>query len=134
VKNKSIIFFDGICTLCNKTVLFILKHETNKLIYFSSLQSKFAQDIFSKKSINIEEFNSIIFIENNCIYYKSQAVFRISKNLKFPFNLLKYFRFLPVFITDFIYDIIAENRYRIFGKIEQCQLLTESDKKRFLVN
>ena len=134
MKNKSIIFFDGICTLCNKTVLFILKHETNKLIYFSSLQSKFAQDIFSKKSINIEEFNSIIFIENNCIYYKSQAVFRISKNLKFPFNLLKYFRFLPVFITDFIYDIIAENRYRIFGKIEQCQLLTESDKKRFLVN
>jgi predicted DCC family thiol-disulfide oxidoreductase YuxK len=129
---KSIILFDGVCNLCNLSINFIIKHDFKKQFLFASLQSDAAKEIllqFSQKKI---ELNSIILVENNIIYDKSTAVLKISKYLTNGFKLFYFFILIPKFIRDWIYDLIAENRYKWFGKKENCMVPSSEVKNRFL--
>ena len=112
----NIVLFDGICNLCNASVRFISKHDKNSKIHFASLQSETAKQLLVNKAIDTKKIDSIIFISDEKIFFKSNAAIEIAKMLDgFP-NYLKYFQFIPRAIRDIVYDLIAKNRYRLFGK------------------
>lgn len=119
--NMYIVLFDGICNLCNAAIRFITKHDKDKTIAFVPLQSEKAKELLKNSAFNTENLNSIVFIADQKIYLKSDAAIEIAKLLHgFP-RLLKYFQFIPRPIRDFVYDLIAKNRYRLFGKT--CTLI-----------
>jgi len=112
----NIVLFDGICNLCNASVRFIIKHDKKSKIQFASLQSETAKQLLLNKAIDTQKIDSIIFISDEKIFFKSNAAIEIAKMLDgFP-NYLKYFQFIPRAIRDIVYDLIAKNRYRLFGK------------------
>ena len=123
----NIVLFDGICNLCNASVRFITRHDKNNTIQFASLQSETAKEILSQLNIDSQKIDSIIFISNEKMFIKSDAAIEIAKLLHgFP-RLLKYFQFIPRPIRDFVYDLIAKNRYRLFGK--SCALQPSNQNK-----
>ena len=123
----NIVLFDGICNLCNASVRFITRHDKNNTIQFASLQSETAKQLLLKMNIDSQKIDSIIFISNEKMFIKSDAAVEIAKRLDgFP-RLLKYFQLIPRPIRDFVYDLIAKNRYRLFGK--SCSLQPSNQNK-----
>lgn len=131
---KKIILFDGVCNLCNNFVNFIIKHDRKDVFRFASLQSDIGGKLTLERGIEIEEaMNSVILIEPGVAYYrKSSAVLEISKNLSGGYSLFRYFTFLPESLRDSIYDIIARNRYKWFGKKNACMIPTPELQSKFL--
>ena len=129
--HSSIILFDGFCNLCNGAVQFILKNDHKRIFKFASLQSAFGQNFLKQHQIPTESFNTLILIENDQVFTKSKAVFKIAKQLP-KYKWLSLFSFLPSFITDFFYNLVSRNRFTIFGKRESCWLPTPELKDRFL--
>ncbi len=149
---NQIILFDGVCNLCNASVNFIIDHDSKKKFQFASLQSEFAQSLiinsssenklFTPKGIiplnqeiqkELNSLNSIIYFEDNVFYQKSEAALRIAKHLDGIYKLISAGKILPTSLRDFIYEYIARNRYRWFGKSESCRMPTPELKDRFLV-
>jgi len=130
---QPLLLFDGVCNLCNSSVSFILKHERNAKITFVPLQSEAAAEILKKFSLDPGQSGSIIFIDNNEFFLKSSAVVQISRYLKSPWKHFGLIRILPRMFSDFFYDLIAKNRYRIFGRKEKCMIPDESVRRRFLI-
>ena len=122
MEDKIIILFDGECAMCNNYILFVAKNDSDDNFRFLSIQNK---KIIELKTHDIEEDNisSICIIDNNKIKSKSRAVLKIVSMLKFPYNLLIVFYLIPSFLRDIIYDLVAKNRYRIFGKIDECSIV-----------
>lgn len=132
MKKNKIILFDGVCNLCSSSVQFIIERDKEDQFQFASLQSDFAQKILLKNKLNTSTFDSIVLVENDKIYQKSGAALRIAKELEFPWNLLYVFIIVPYPIRDFVYGIIAKNRYKWFGKKESCWLPTPALRSKFL--
>ena len=131
-EGKSIIFFDGVCNLCNSSVNFIIKHDKKKQFLFASLQSDAAKEIllqYNSKKINLD---SIVLLDNGKLFEKSTAALRISKHLNNGLFLLYIFIIIPTFIRDYLYDYIAKNRYKWYGKKDSCMIPTKDLKSRFL--
>lgn len=127
-KDNKIILFDGVCNLCNDAVTFVIKRDKANIFKFATLQSKHAQ-IFGLESDNM---NSIILIDGDKKYSKSTAALHIAKHLSGGFPLLYAFIILPKFLRDWIYDYIAKNRYKWFGKTESCMIPTPELQEKFL--
>ncbi len=132
MNNKSIVLFDGYCNLCNASVRFIIKRDKKQQYVFSSLQSDAAQKVLLQYEYNIFNTDSIILIENEKVYDKSTAALRIAKNLKPFWNYAYYLIYIPKYMRDWVYDLIAKNRYQWFGKKEDCTINSSSNKNRFL--
>ncbi len=130
--SQKIVLIDGVCNLCVAVVHFILKNEKNHDIKFASIQDSIGAKSMQKYGLAKDDLSSVVLIKNNQIYQYSDAALEISKDLKAPWSLLSYFRFLPKPIRDFFYNIIATNRYKIFGKKDSCFMPTAELKKRFL--
>jgi predicted DCC family thiol-disulfide oxidoreductase YuxK len=134
--NKSIIFFDGYCNLCNGFINYCLDHDTNEIFFYAALDSKAAQNIIPEELIANYRKNPLegtVFLwENERLYSRSEAAFRVFSRLNTIFRFLSIFRFLPKFITDSIYKLIARNRYKMFGKSESCRMPSLEIKSRFL--
>jgi predicted DCC family thiol-disulfide oxidoreductase YuxK len=131
-KKPLIILFDGVCNLCNGTVQFILKRDKKKRFRFASLQGKFGQDTLKKFGLPGGNPNSFILLEGDHIYTHSTGALRLFRHLEGIWKLLYGFIIVPVFIRDGIYNFIARNRYRWFGKSASCYLPTAALKERFL--
>jgi predicted DCC family thiol-disulfide oxidoreductase YuxK len=132
-KGKKIILFDGVCNLCNNSVNFIIKHDKKDVFRFASLQSEIGKKLVSERGLDPEELDSIILIEPGVAYYrKSTAALEISRELSGGYSLLKNFLFLPDSLRDAVYDLIANNRYKWFGKQESCMIPTPELKAKFL--
>ncbi|HIP26708.1 MAG TPA: DUF393 domain-containing protein [Flavobacteriaceae bacterium] len=132
--NKLIILFDGVCNLCNTSVNFILKKDVYNKFIFTSLQSDAAKKLllqFNDKIIK-NNLDSILLIHKNKVYNKSTAILYILRSLHFPYNLGFIFIIIPKFIRDYIYDIIARNRYKWFGRKETCRIPTKEELNKFL--
>ena len=127
-----ILLFDGVCNLCNRVVQFVIKRDTKATIKFASLQSDAGQVLLKKVGLPTDNFTSIVLIINNNHYLKSTAGLRVLKELGGVWKLLYVFIFLPKPLRDFIYDLIAKNRYQMFGKRDVCMLPTDDLKQRFL--
>jgi len=130
--NKLIILFDGVCNLCNSSVNFIIKHDTKEQFLFASLQSDAAKEILLQFSTKKLTLDSIILIDDSNIYEKSSAALQISKHLNSGYMLLYSFIIIPKSIRDWMYNIIAENRYKWFGKKKKCMVPTSKIRNRFL--
>lgn len=113
-----VLYYDGVCALCNHIVKLILKNLHQCPIYITPLQGNYA----SKNLTQPVKPDSIIFYYNNTYYYKSKAVFEIIKLLHPRVSWLAWFRILPVKLTDFFYDAVARYRYKIWGKYSVCPL------------
>ena len=128
----SVILFDGVCNLCNSTVQFIIKKDTKQQFKFASLQSDVAREILLHHSERNIELNSIVFILNNKVYLKSSAALRILWSLGGGYKLLFVFWIIPKPLRNFVYDFIATNRYKWFGKRDQCMIPNPEFKSRFI--
>ncbi|CAM1365527.1 thiol-disulfide oxidoreductase DCC family protein [Tenacibaculum xiamenense] len=132
-ENKKLILFDGVCNLCNSSVQFVIKHDKKNQFLFTSLQGNTGTKIINHFNIDREKTDSILlFTKEKKIYSRSKAALLIASNLKFPINLLAIFLVIPSFIRDTVYNYIAKNRYKWFGKKEACYLPTPELKTRFL--
>jgi predicted DCC family thiol-disulfide oxidoreductase YuxK len=128
-----IILFDGVCNFCNSSINFVIDRDYKNTFKFAPLQSDVASKLLTINNMKSMKMDSIILIEGNKIYTKSTAALRIAKNLSGAWFLLYYiFIPFPSFIRDFFYDIIARNRYKIFGKSEGCRIPTPELKSKFL--
>lgn len=132
LKNKTVLLFDGYCNLCHSSVQFVLKHEKNQELYFTSLQSPIGIEILNHYSINPKEIDSLVLIEKNKAYIKSSAALRLGKYLKGLYILGYMFMIIPPFIRNAVYDYIAKNRYKWYGKQDSCIVPDENLAKRFL--
>jgi len=131
IKKKKIVFFDGVCNLCNKTVDNIIRHDFTSEIYFAPLQSQVALKTLSQFSINPEDLESIIFYEAGVIHQQSTAALEICKYLT-GYKYLYFLKILPQSSRDFLYKIIARNRYKFFGRKNTCRIPTKEERERFL--
>ena len=129
MENQTILFYDGECGVCSRTVRFILKNERSNKLYFSSLQSDFAVRFLAKLGIESVSSNTLYLFENGKLYNKSSAALKLIAYLKRPFGLINILYVFPRFFRDFVYDRIAANR-KVFFK-DVCELIS-FDKNRFL--
>lgn len=127
-----IILFDGVCNLCNSSVNFVIKRDKHDVFKFGTLQEEPGKSILAKHQIDPSETDSIVFIENNKAYTKSSAAIRISKYLGGAYPLFGVFIIVPKFIRNWVYDYVAKNRYKWYGKKDQCMIPTPELKKKFL--
>ena len=132
LKHRSILLFDGHCNMCNSSVQFVLKHEKREQLSFASLQSDAGREILAHYNIDPKEVDSVVLIENEKAYIKSSAALRASKYLKGLYPILFGFIIVPSFIRDLVYDFIARNRYKWFGKTESCMIPDKNVANRFL--
>ncbi|WP_405098442.1 thiol-disulfide oxidoreductase DCC family protein [Oceanobacillus sp. FSL H7-0719] len=128
---NSIILFDGECNFCDASVQFIIQRDQKKQFKFASLQGEAGQKLINKYN-SPKNIDSLILLENNKVYYKSTAALRIAKQLKGMWKLLYIFLLVPPKIRDALYDIIAKNRYKWFGKKDSCMLPSPEMRSRFL--
>jgi predicted DCC family thiol-disulfide oxidoreductase YuxK len=132
-KDKKIILFDGVCNLCNSAVLFIIKNDKKDLFRFVALQSAVGEKIIAHIGVDLQKMDSIILYEPGiAYYYKSEAALKIASQLGSFFSLLVVFKILPTAFSDTTYDWIARNRYKWFGKKENCMIPTPELKSKFL--
>lgn len=129
-KDKPIIFFDGVCNLCNGAINFIIDRDKKSYFKFAPLQSSVAETYISRSVI--KNTDSIILWESGQLYSKSSAALKIARHLDGAWKAFYVFIIIPKFIRDFVYDIIAKNRYKWFGKRDSCRMPNEEIKNRFL--
>lgn len=132
MKMQSVILFDGLCNLCNGAVQFTIERDQQNVFRFASLQSNFAAEKLTPFNIAPENLESFILLENGKVYLRSTAALRVAKKLTGLWPLLYGFIIVPRFIRDAVYNYIAKNRYKWFGKQESCWLPTPELKNKFL--
>ena len=132
-QHKKIILFDGLCNLCDATVQFIIKRDTKDVFRFVSLQSDLGRELLQKLPIEFQLTDSVFLYESEKVFfYKTQAVFEIVKSIGGIYYCLLIFKLLPNTITNAVYDFIAKNRYRWWGKKESCLVPTKELESKFL--
>jgi len=131
-QNKKIILFDGVCNLCNGSVVFIIKRDKKDVFRFAAIQSDEGQELIQKYNIDTSKVDSILLLDGETYYAKSTAALKIARHLKGGYPLLYGFMILPRFLRNWVYDIIARNRYKWFGKKESCMIPTPELKAKFL--
>lgn len=134
--NPDIIFFDGVCNLCNGAVNFIIDRDRSGRFKFAALQSDFAKKKLALSGIEPHKLDSIVVVDssNGKIREKSSAALHIARKLNGLWPILYVFIILPRFLRDGVYDIIAKNRYRWFGRTDQCRMPSPELNKRFILD
>lgn len=131
--DKKIILFDGVCNLCDASVQFIYKHDKKDIFRFVAIQSELGQKIIKHIGVDTSKIDSIILYEPGLSYsYKAEAALTIAKNLSGIYSLLGYLNFIPNSIKNIVYDYVAKNRYKWYGKKDACMLPTQELKAKFL--
>jgi predicted DCC family thiol-disulfide oxidoreductase YuxK len=131
-KEHSIILFDGVCNLCNSSINFVIKRDSANLYKFTALQEAPGIGLLKQYGINTLDTDSIILIENGKAYTKSSAALRVAKGLSGVWPVLYGFIIIPKWIRNAVYDYIAKNRYKWYGKKDSCMIPTPELKNKFL--
>jgi len=131
-KNHSIILFDGVCNLCNSSINFVIKRDKNDVFKFGALQEEPGISLLKKYGINTLDTDSIILIENGKAYIKSTAALKVAKKLSAAWPLLYGFIIIPTFIRNWVYNYVAKNRYKWYGKKDSCMIPTPALREKFL--
>jgi len=130
--NKKIVLFDGVCNLCSNSVQFILKRDKKNQFLFGSIQGRTGQEYLAKFNLPATTLNSFMLVEGDTLYNRSTAALRMLKHLGGGWSLLYAFIIVPEFIRNAVYDLVAKNRYKWFGKKEECWVPTPALKAKFL--
>lgn len=129
--DKPIIFFDGVCNLCNGLVQFIIRHDKRGKFRFASLQSDIASQLLDGK-INLQEMRTLILLEHGNVYLRSRAVLRVASRLDGPWKASAVLYVFPAFLADAVYNLVSRYRYNLFGKKDSCMVPTPEMKSRFV--
>jgi predicted DCC family thiol-disulfide oxidoreductase YuxK len=125
-----IIYFDGVCNLCNGFVDFVIQRDKEHLFYFAPIQGKSALEKLSHQDLGLD---TVVYYDHGQVYKKSSAVLKIARELGAGYRFFSTIASaLPVPILNFFYDFVAQNRYLFFGKKESCRLPTPEERKLFL--
>ena len=127
-----IILFDGVCNFCNRTINIILKYDKQAYFQFAASQSIAAMGIMQAFKIEQIAIASVILIDQEKVYTKTDAVIQIANRLSGWPKLFRVLKFIPKPMRDFAYDLIAKNRYALFGKKDICMIPEPSMRHRFL--
>jgi len=130
--NYPVILFDGVCNFCNAGINFIIRQDKNKVFRFAALQSEVGQKLLVQYNLPGKEFESFVLIDEGKVYQKSSAGLKVYGRLPWYWKWTQVFWLAPKFLRDAVYDFIARNRYKWFGKKEQCMIPTKEVKNRFL--
>ncbi|GAA4807643.1 thiol-disulfide oxidoreductase DCC family protein [Litoribaculum gwangyangense] len=132
-KHKKLILFDGVCNLCNSSVQYVIKHDKKDVFLFAALQSDIGKQLIDAYNIDTKKTDSILlYTPEQGLDYKSTAALKIAYHLGFPNHVLCVFFIVPPFIRNRVYDYIAKNRYKWYGKKEACMIPTPELKSKFL--
>ena len=132
VNNHHLVLFDGVCNLCSASVRFIIKRDPEKIFRFASLQSAAGQRLLERFHIHPTELNTIVLVNGDQCYQRSNAALEIARKLSGGWPLLYLFKIIPAFLRDWIYNLISRNRYRLFGKQQACWIPTPELASRFI--
>lgn len=127
-----IVLFDGVCQFCNAGVNFILDHDRQGRIRFAALQSATGQALLAKFGLRRDRLDTLVLVEGNRFALRSTAALRIARYLDPPWPVLCALLFLPGFLRDGAYELLAANRYRWFGQLDACRVPTPELRERFL--
>jgi predicted DCC family thiol-disulfide oxidoreductase YuxK len=130
---KKIILFDGVCNFCSFWVDFVIKRDKKDKFRFAALQSEKTKELTGRFNIDVSSLDTFILIEDEKICTRSTAALKVCKELSGPVKILYPFIIIPKCIRDFFYDLIARNRYKLFGRRESCRVPTEDEKGKFLI-
>lgn len=132
-KDKKIILFDGVCNLCDATVQRVIEHDKKDVFRFAAIQSEIGKEIINHIGIDTAKTDSIILYEpGHAYYYKAEAAMKIAKQMGGWFSIVGWFNFLPEWISNGVYDYVARNRYKWYGKKNECMIPTPELKAKFL--
>ncbi len=127
-----VLFFDGLCVMCNGLVQKLLQIDRAHQFCFAPLQGETARAARQRYPQIPAELETMVYLEDGRVYLRSKGVLRAARLLPYPWKALSWFRILPGFITDLLYQLVARSRYRVFGKYEQCSVPAAEDRARFL--
>ena len=127
---QSIVFYDGDCGFCNRSVAWVMKRDQTQQIFFASIQSEFTSDFFTKNKFEMPDLSTFYFYSNGKLYSKSTAGLKVIKHFSVFWRILSFGIVIPRFMRDYVYDAIAKRRQRIFKSY--CFIPLEEQKKRFL--
>ena len=132
-QGKKIILFDGVCNLCNGAIQFVIKRDKKDVFRYAALQSEIGQEMISERGIDTAKTDSIILVAPGLAYYtKSEAALEIAKEFGGLWGLLLVFKWVPSSFRDSLYDVVARNRYKWFGRKDQCMIPTPELQAKFL--
>ena len=131
-ENDCVILFDGVCKLCNVWTQFIVKVDTQQRFKLCSVQSPEGQSILNHFKMPTDQFDTMLLVEGNQYFDKSDAFLNVVNKLGFPWRLLYVFKILPKGIRNWLYDRIALNRYYLFGQYDSCMLPSKENENRFI--
>lgn len=132
-KDKQLILFDGVCNLCNSSVLYVIKNDKANRFMFAPLQSAVGKQIIEKFNVDCSKTDSILlYSEDKGLSVKSSAALHIAKHLGFPRNLMSVFFIIPTVFRNWVYDFVARNRYKWYGKKDACMIPTPELNSKFL--
>jgi predicted DCC family thiol-disulfide oxidoreductase YuxK len=143
--NRPVLLFDGVCNLCNGTIRAVVRLDRDGAVLFAPLQSKVGQELLERAELSPEYFDSVVLVEPPTprtgaagegggwtASTKSEAVLRVCRRLDGPVPLLSLLVYLPEGLRDGVYDLVAEHRYRIFGRQDECPIPDERTRERFV--
>ena len=125
-----VILFDGVCNFCNASINWIISHDPAHRYRFAALQSEYGQKLLQKTNRDAMNFDSVILWRDGKVFEKSEAALEIARYLR-GWSWLYAFRFVPLFIRNFCYDLVARNRYRLFGRTETCRIPSQEERALF---
>ncbi|EPJ79940.1 MULTISPECIES: thiol-disulfide oxidoreductase DCC family protein [Pseudomonas] len=129
---EAVVLFDGTCKLCNGWAKFIIDHDQAHRIQLAAVQSPEGQALLAWAGLPTDDFNTIVLVSDNRFFVRSQAMFKIMERLPAPWRWMRSGRIVPERMRDWMYDRIAQNRYRLFGRYDACQLPSADHSRRFL--
>jgi predicted DCC family thiol-disulfide oxidoreductase YuxK len=127
-----IVLFDGVCQFCNASVNFLIERDKAGRIHFAALQSGLGQSLLARFGLDRHRIDSIVLVEGRRFSTESTAALRLTRYMDGVWPLFGVFLFVPAFLRDFGYEILARNRYRWFGRLDACRVPTPEIRQRFL--
>ncbi|MEO8698996.1 MAG: DCC1-like thiol-disulfide oxidoreductase family protein [Kofleriaceae bacterium] len=127
-----ILLYDGVCGLCAKSVRWILRHERDRELVFAPLQGATAAALRERHANIPESIDTVVLVDGDRAYLRSKAFLHLAKHLRAPWRWAHWFRWFPGFVLDLGYRLVAATRYRLFGKVDSCELPSPENRARFV--
>ena len=132
VTEHPVLLFDGVCNLCNGVVQFLIPRDPASVLRFASLQSEVGQRLLDAYDVPVDDLETVVLLDAEGYHLKSDAVIRVAEHLGGVYALARAFRLVPRSVRDWLYDAVAEHRYRMFGRRDQCMVPSPDVEERFL--
>lgn len=132
MKNRRVIVFDGVCNFCNGTVRFIWRRDPNALFQFTPMQSVLAKELVMEYGIDNVGLDTFVLIKSGKAYTMTDAAMEIAKDLSGGWWLFNILRIVPSPVRDYFYRLFARNRYKFFGRTNECEVPSQELRSRFI--